>query len=149
MFGLRFENDDVANGIKRLVLNGGQPAAVSVPPFELGNFIHDVLPGAGRANRITRLPVNPRQMQTEPRSFVGLILGGDQTEGFVFVAGVKGFLFLGYQVFVVISAPPSAEHAVSLFHLMFHGYEHEPSKENPVSEQWPRLPRIVAEFFGH
>src|SRR5438132_10461946 len=33
--------------------------------------------------------------------------------GFVFVAGMERFLFLRYEVFVVISAPPPAEQALS------------------------------------
>jgi hypothetical protein len=134
MLGLRFEDDETANRIKRLVLAGSEPAALSAARFELEDFLHDVLPGAACASRVARLPINPRQMQAERGRFVGFVLGCNEAKGFVLIAGVKGFLFLCDEVFVVISASPSAEHTIALFHLMSHSYEHEPSEENPVSE---------------
>ena len=44
---------------------------------------------------------------------------GRATAGFVLVAGLEGFLFLGREVVAVIDAPRPEEYAVTLFHVHF------------------------------
>jgi len=63
-------------------------------------------------------------MLTECGRLFRLVLGSDQTKGFVLVAHVKGFLFLGVQVFAVVGAQAALEYPVTLFHLIPHGNEH-------------------------
>jgi hypothetical protein len=120
--------------------------------LELGDFLHDVLPCPSGSGGVACLPVHPRQMQAERGGFLVLVLGGDEAIGFVFVARLEGFLFLGNEVFAIESAPAAAEHAITIFHLMSHGYEHEPTRSAPVSElsaSYFSFNRIVAEFAGH
>ena len=129
-----------------------QPAVLSVAGLELRNFIHDVLPRPFGGGRVAGLPIDARQMQAERGSVFGFVLGGNETIGFVLVACFEGFLFLGNEVFAVKSAPAAAEHPVTVFHLMSHGYEHEPTRSAPVSELsaiYFSFNRMVAEFAGH
>ena len=118
VFGLRFQNNEVADWIKRLVFDGRQPATMGVSPLVLASMTCCQVRFAPAGS--PAFQINSRQMQTERRGFVGFILRRNKSEGFVFVAGMERFLFLRYKVFVVISAPPPAEHAVSLFHFMSH-----------------------------
>jgi len=50
----------------------------------------------------------------------GFVLGGDQTVGFITLAGVQGFLLLGDDVFAVIGASGPAEDAVTILHVSIH-----------------------------
>ena len=43
---------------------------------------------------------------------------GRATAGFVLVAGLEGFLFLGREVVAVMDAPRPEEYAVTLFHVV-------------------------------
>ena len=45
-------------------------------------------------------------MQAERWSFLGFVFGGDETQGFIFVARAASGLFLGNVVFAVQGAPP-------------------------------------------
>lgn len=61
-------------------------------------------------------------------------------------------LLLGNEVFAVEGAPATAEHPITILHLMFHGYEHEPTRSAPVSESWESyfsFTRMVTEFVTH
>ena len=69
---------------------------------------------------ITRLPIHAGQLATESRSVLGFILRGDEPIGFVFVAGLEGFLFARGEVFAVENAPGAEEDAVALFHVLSH-----------------------------
>ena len=56
------------------------------------------------------------------------------------------------EVFAVVGAPATAEHPVTIFHLMSHGYEHGPTRSAPVSELWESyfsFTRMVAECASH
>jgi hypothetical protein len=120
MLGLGFQHDHVADGIERLVFDGGQPAVAGFAGLELGDFVHDVLPCPGGSGRVARLPIDARQMAAECRGFLVFVLGRDEPKGFVLVAGLEGFLFAGGVVLVVINTPRAKEYAVSLFHVIFH-----------------------------
>ena len=96
--------------------------------------------------------MDARQMQAERGRVFGFVLGGDEAVGFVLVSRFEGFLFPGNDVFGVESAPAAAEHPVTIFHLMSHGYEHEPTRSAPVSElsaSYFSFNRMVAESAGH
>ena len=91
-------------------------------------------------------------MQAERGRVLGFVFGGDEAIGFVLVARFEGFLFLGNEVFAVKSAPAAAEHPVTIFHLMSHGYEHEPTRSAPVSElsaSYFSFDQMVAESASH
>ena len=120
MLGLGFQNHPVADGIKRLVLDGGEPAGLRVAGPELGDFVHDVLPRPFGGGGIAGLPIHPRQMQAERGRFLGFIFGGDKAERLVLVAGFEGGLRFGDEVFAIIGAPATAEHPESVFHLLIH-----------------------------
>ena len=120
MLGLGFQHYHVADGIKRLVLDGGKPAVMCLASFEFRNFVHDVLPCAGRASGVARLPIDARQMQAERRGFLVLVLGRDEAKGFVLVAGLEGYLLAAGVVLAVENTPRAKEHTVSLFHVIFH-----------------------------
>ena len=120
MLGLGFQHHHVANGIKRLVFDGGQPTVAGFAGLELGDFVHDVLPCPRGSGGVARLPIHPRQMAAECRGFLVFVLGRDEPKGFVLVAGLEGCLFAGLVVFVVKDAPRPEEYAVSLFHVIFH-----------------------------
>ena len=92
------------------------------------------MPGAAGGGGITRFPIDARQLQTECGRGGGFVFGRDQTMGFGFVAGLKGFLLAGLEVFAVINTPRPEEYTVALFHVIFHGYEHEPIQSGCVSE---------------
>ena len=134
MLGLGFQHDQIADGIERRVLDGGQPAMMRFAGFEFGDFVHDVLPCPGGSGGVARLPIDASQMQAERRGVFVFVLGRDETKGFILVAGLEGCLFAGLVVFVVEDAPRAEEYAVTLFHVLFHGYEHEPTRTDSVSE---------------
>ncbi len=46
MVGLRFQQAKGADGIESLVFDRSQPASLRLALFELGHFVHDVLPSA-------------------------------------------------------------------------------------------------------
>jgi hypothetical protein len=74
VFGLGFEDDEIAEGSKRLVFNGGQPAVLRFASFEFGDFVHYVLPCSLGGDGIARFPIDARQMQTERRRVFVFIL---------------------------------------------------------------------------
>jgi len=120
MLGLGFQHHHVANGIKRLVFDGGQPTVAGFAGLELGDFVHDVLPCPRGSGGVARLPIHPRQMAAECRGFLVFVLGRDEPKGFVLVAGLEGFLFAVGVILIVINTPRAKEYAVSLFHVIFH-----------------------------
>ena len=76
-----------------------------VAGLELGDFVHDVLPRPFGGGGVAGLPIHPRQMQAERGRVLGFVLGGDEAEGFVLVAGFEGGLLFGDEVFAVEGAP--------------------------------------------
>jgi hypothetical protein len=74
MFGLGFEDDEIAEGSKRLVFDGGQPTMLRFAGFEFGDFVHDMLPCSLGGHGIARFPIDARQMQTERRRVFVFIL---------------------------------------------------------------------------
>ena len=120
MLGLGFQHHQIADGIKRCVLDGCQPAALRFAGFEFGDFVHDLLPCPGGSGGVARFPIHSRQMAAESRGFFVLVLGRDEPKGFVLVAGLEGGLLAGGVVFVVVNTPRAKEYAESLFHVMFH-----------------------------
>ena len=90
------------------------------PLFEFGDFVHDVLPRPGGSGRVARLPIDARQMQAKSGGVFIFVFGCDETKGFILVAGLEGFLFAGGVVLVVVNTPRAEEHAVALFHVIFH-----------------------------
>jgi hypothetical protein len=136
--GLRLQHDQLPNRIEGFVFDGGQPAMLGFPLFELENFVHHILPGAGRPSRIARLPIHAGQMQAEGGSVVSFVFGGDEAIGFVLVARLEALLFPGDEVFAVVGSPAPAEHSVSLLHVILHGHEHEPTRVRTINEQWLR-----------
>src|SRR5882724_3252944 len=74
-----------------------------------------VAPAGSPAFQYTR-----RKVEAECGSFCVLVAGGDDAIGFVLVAGLEGFLFLGGEVFAVINSPRTEEHTVALFHVLLH-----------------------------
>lgn len=97
-----FQNYNFAQGVKRRVFDRGQPAVSRVGLLELRDFVHDVLHVPGSSGRVARLPVNARKVAAEGGRFFMFVLGGDEAVGFVLVAGLEGFLFLGDEVFAVV-----------------------------------------------
>src|SRR5882724_5561120 len=74
-----------------------------------------VAPAGSPAFQYTR-----RKVEAECGSFCVLVAGGDDAIGFVLVAGLEGFLFLGGEVFAVVNSPRTEEHTVALFHVLLH-----------------------------
>src|SRR5260221_9604451 len=64
-----------------------------------------VAPAGSPAFQYTR-----RKVAGECGSFFVLVAGGDHAIGFVLVAGLEGFLFLGGEVFAVVNSPRTEEH---------------------------------------
>ena len=120
MLGLGFQNHPVADGIKRLVLDGGEPAGLRVAGPELGDFVHDVLPRSLGGGRIAGLPIHPHQMQAERGRVLGFVFGGDEAVGFLLVAGFEGGLLFGDEVLAIEGAPVAAEYPVTAFHVSVH-----------------------------
>ena len=120
MLGLRFQNHHVADGIQRLVLDGGQPAGLGIVFFELGDFVHDLLPSPLGGGGVARLPVHTSQLQAECWCVLGFVFSGDEPVGFGLVAGLETALLFGDEVFAVIRAPPTAEHPITIFHFTIH-----------------------------
>ena len=88
--------------------------------FQLGDFVHDVLPGSLGGGRVPGLPINPRQLQAECGRVLGFVLGGNEAVGFGLVAGLEGGLLLGHEVFAVKSPPAPAEYAETVLHVIIH-----------------------------
>jgi hypothetical protein len=59
-------------------------------------------------------------VKAERGRVLGFVSGGDEAERLVFVAGFEGVLLFGYEVFAVVGAPATAEHAETVFHLLIH-----------------------------
>jgi hypothetical protein len=70
-------------------------------------------------------------METERRGVLILVPGGDDAVGFVLVAGLEGFLFLGGDVFAIVNSPRTEEYTVTLFHVLFHALNM--NQPDPVS----------------
>jgi len=120
VFGLRFQDNEIANRIQRLVLDGGPPAMLGFALFEFGDFVHDVLPCPLGGGGITRPPVYSRQVQAEGGGFFVFIPGRNETKSFVLVAGAESGLLFGDEVFAVVGAPTPAEDAVTVLHFLTH-----------------------------
>jgi hypothetical protein len=73
-------------------------------------------------------------MAAKSRGFLVLVLGGNEPVGFVLVASLERLLLAGGVSLAVVNAPRAKEYTVTLFHVQFHGYEHEPSRSDLVSE---------------
>src|ERR1035441_2214825 len=53
------------------------------------------------------------------RVFV-FVSGGDEADRFFLVAGLEGGLLFGDEVFAIVGAPATAEHPVTVFHVLIH-----------------------------
>jgi electron-transferring-flavoprotein dehydrogenase len=93
VFGLRFQDNELANRIQRLVPDGGPPAVLGFALFEFGDFVHDVLPCPLGSGGITRPPIDSRQVQAEGGGFFVFIPGRNETKSFVLVAGAAEALY--------------------------------------------------------
>jgi len=120
MLGLGFQNHPVADGIKRLVLDGGEPAGLRVAGPELGDFVHDVLPCPFGGGGIACLPIHAGQVQAECRRVLSFVLGCNEAVGLVLVAGFEGGLLFGDEVFAIKGAPVTAEYPITAFHISVH-----------------------------
>jgi hypothetical protein len=119
MFGLRFQNWQVANQIKRLVPDGALPADEGWSAFGFAQFVHRHLPGPLGHHRIGCGQIGPRQPQIQMRLPVRLGFGGEQRGRFHAVAGLQTFLFAGFIVMDVINAAIAAVETESLLHIIY------------------------------
>ena len=117
MFGLGFQNRQVANQIKRLVLDGTLPTNAGGSAFGFGQFFHRHLPGPLGHHRIGRGQIGARQPEIQMRLPVRLGFGGEQRGGFSALAGVQAFLFAGFIVMDVINPAIAAVETESLLHI--------------------------------
>lgn len=63
--GLRFQQANMADRIEGLVLDRGQPTGLRLAFLELGDFLHDVLPGARRHAFITATKIGASDLEIE------------------------------------------------------------------------------------
>ena len=119
MLGLSFDQDKLANRIKRLVFHGNFPPSPGAARFWSAHFIHDVLPGAFGKLRVAVLQIDLGDLQIDRGLFAGFVKGIQEPLSLVWIGRVKAVSFLREGVEGVEDAVLSAERLVSLFHGSF------------------------------
>ena len=82
MRGVGFQNRQVADEIKRLVLHRHDVPGMGRVGFGLGQLVHCRLPSALGNLRVGGRQIRPRNMQVQDGLAVGFVLGMQEREGF-------------------------------------------------------------------
>ena len=116
LHGVGFENRQVADEVKRLVLHRPLATDQRRPGLGSGHLVHWRLPGALGNFRVGRGQVGPGDMQIEDGLPVGLVFGMQKGEGLGFVLRAETGLLAGGRVLAVVNSR-SPEHDEFLFHI--------------------------------
>lgn len=99
-----FENRQVADDVKRLVLHRPFVANQRRAGFELGHLVHRDLPGALGNFGVRRGEICPRDLQIEDGLTVSFVLGMKERQRLGFVLCAKAVLFACLRVLAVVNA---------------------------------------------
>ena len=132
----------MADGIERLVLDGGLPALLGPAFFEFDHFVHNELPVAGGNLRIAGGQIRAGNLQIHGGLFGRLAFGVEQSNCGGTVTRAEAFLFARHVIVnVVASAFFAAIEPESLSHTVFRSDEVTTIDFDSVSEQWARYHR--------
>lgn len=104
VFGLRLDEQPLADEIERLVLGGALPAVLRRAGFELDDLVEDVLPGALAYHGIAVLEVNPGEAEIHGGLLARFVQRQQQARGFGAVFGLERLEGFGGVVEGVIDA---------------------------------------------
>jgi hypothetical protein len=124
VFRPRFQNRQVTNQVKRLVLDGGLPAVLRLAFFEFDHFLHDELPVAGGNLRVAGGEIGAGDLQVHGGLLLRFAARMEQPQRRGAVGGVQAVLLAGHVIVnVVASAFFAAVEPVSLSHNCIHSDE--------------------------
>ena len=104
MFGLRLDEDAVADQVERLVPRGRFPARLRRAGFDADDFIQDVLPGAHGNHRVAVPQIDAGKAQVHGRLLARLVHGHQQALGLGPVFGLEAGEGFGGVVKAVVNA---------------------------------------------
>lgn len=115
---LRFQQPKGTDRIERLVLDRGQPAGLCFTFFELGHFVHDVLPSARRHAFIAAPKIGAGDLEIKRGLAQGLVLGQDDLLGIVAAAGAHAGALAGRSIDAIEGSSTAAtgDEAVTVLH---------------------------------
>jgi len=120
VFRPRFQNRQVPNQVKRLVLDGGLPAVLHLTFFEFDHLVHDELPVARGNLRVAGGQIGPGDLQVHGGLLLRFVARMEESNRRGAVGGMQAVLLAGHVIVnVVASAFFAAVEPVSLSHSCF------------------------------
>lgn len=101
VFCLRFNDDELANQIKRLLCGTALPSRFGRFPFVFNDGVESILPGAGRNARICSCQIRLGNLEIELWLPGGFVAGIEQSCGLGAILRTQAFLFASLGVFDV------------------------------------------------
>ena len=121
----RFNNRQVANGIKIFILGGNAPPPSGFATTMFEDVVHDFLPGAGTEFRVGTGKINAGKGDIEDSLIYGVVICLGETLRLGFVAGFKRFLPPGFLVDEGVNACLAAKETELDLHWAGQGEEAE------------------------